>query len=183
MTLLKTIYDILVTNSMKCFNNLFKDYNALVNSVARKFTGNSADINDLSADIWAKIYSSVNAGRLQEDKNITAWISTIARNHCIDWTRKKRETISLENIEEQGINEIERNIIEKEKYKFLKDALSSMPEQERILLILHHIDGMPIKALSKKFRLSKSAIKVRLYRAREKLRDTLKNLGYFNFSL
>jgi len=61
--------------------------------------------------------------------------------------------------------------------------LALMPEEDSLFIILHYFNGLSVKEMGKRFNLSQNAAKVRLYRAREKLRDSLKKIGYLENTL
>jgi RNA polymerase sigma-70 factor (ECF subfamily) len=158
--------------NIDAFFILISKYKFLIEKVVKKFSPYEQE--DLTNEIIMKVYESID--KFDEEKNFAVWIASIARNYCIDWLRKRKKIVALDiDYSVNGYEEIEK----REKQHILEIAMEVLSEKEKAIIILHYFEGLPIKMISKRLCMSYSSIKVTLYRAREKIKEQLKKLGYF----
>ena len=132
------------------FEEIYSRYNSLVQSLCRKFFQNKEDIEDVSQDIWLKIYKNLSS----ITDNITNWIYTVAKNTIISIYKKDKNKIEFttkdgvlpeEPIEEKMFflseNNKQINLIYKDhridadhKDSFLKFAIEGFSIQEIAIL-------------------------------------------------
>lgn len=105
---------------------------------------------------------------LRNDDYAKTWLIRILINDCYRILRRRKKVIALD---EYIIN---RESTEENDYSDLYDAVSHLPEKERLSVILHYVEGYSIKEIAKILRTTESAIKNRMLRARKKLREELK---------
>lgn len=109
--------------------------------------------------------------QLKNDDAFDAWMKQILVNECAQLLRerKRREQIDT-TLKEQAETSTSQSEIP------IYEALDEMKREERDLLMLHHEQGYSIDELSKKLGASEDVVKMRLYRARKKLRIILISL-------
>ena len=155
-----------------------RDHEGLVRKIVSRYCGNGDDTRDLVATIWTKTYASAGNVRTQED--FPRWLAAIARNCCIDYLRGKRYAVPIDLIAEETAAPEETvldQLASRQSTDLLHQALQSLSEEDRLIIVLHHIKGESVKAISGKLDISVSSAKVKLYRARERLRDLLVQSG------
>ncbi|MBQ0059539.1 MAG: RNA polymerase sigma factor, partial [Lachnospiraceae bacterium] len=98
---------------------------------------------ELASDVFLKVFEKLD--KFDDTKaSVSTWIFTITRNTLIDYFRTRRvhseipEDISTES-------DIEENYCKNEMLETLADALESLPERERDLIILHYYSGQTLK--------------------------------------
>ena len=164
--------------------NLVKEHQALVKSIVYKYCKNGEDAKDLVSEVWTKVSLSIDG--YKEEKDFVKWVAAIAHNTCIDYLRKRSTRVPSETFDEEKNSDVlteNENALAKDRIEVLKEALALMPEEDSLFIILHYFNGLSVKEMGKRFNLSQNAAKVRLYRAREKLRDSLKKIGYLENTL
>lgn len=137
-------------------------YQTYHDRIVRYINGKVSNIHvaeDLTSDVFVKVYSKF-ADYDESKASISTWIYTIANNRVIDYYRTNHIS---EDIDEQDIREdfsIEDSILREEALEELAQALGKLPERERDLIIMHYYDGINLKEISVRMKLSYSYIKI-----------------------
>jgi RNA polymerase sigma-70 factor, ECF subfamily len=153
-------------------------------------TGNASLAEDLFQEVFLRVYQARRS--YQPTAKFSTWLYTIAQHLCIDAGRRssRNPTISLEKMQggeseessrfrmEQLASE-EKNPLQKAEYaqknEIVHQALSALPEDQRTLLFLSSFAGLSYKEIAGVLNCSMAALKVRIFRAHQALRDKLKN--------
>lgn len=131
--------------------------------------GNASLADDLAQDTFVKAYLSLD--NYNGRGNFTSYIFRIAHNTFISHTRSvvKHEEIS-EALAVKDNNESDNAF----KYQDLYEALKRLSAIERSAVTLHYLQGYPINDVAEITESSVDAVKQRLMRARQHLKDLLK---------
>jgi len=157
-----------------------------VYSVAYHFTLKREDAEELSQEIFLKIFENLH--RYDGSYPLLAWVVSLARNLCIDrYRRRKRERsfrfVSNEAVEPllQSGDDPAADALRKERTKLLFWALSEIPEDLAEILVLRDLDGMAYEEIGRALDLPDGTVKSRLFRARaevaRKVRDRHESRG------
>jgi RNA polymerase sigma factor (sigma-70 family) len=157
-------------------------YDRYVDKVYRKclsFVKNNAQAEDFTHDIFLRLVLKV--GSFKEHAKFSTWLYSITYNYCMDQMRlvkKQAETALDENfdLEEQ---EDDTELVEIQAHD-LKRALQKIDSDERAILLMKYQDDFSIKEIADAFKISESAVKMRLMRTKEKLRKIYtENIVFF----
>lgn len=113
---------------------------------------------DLCSDVFVKIYEK--ADSFDESKaSMSTWVFTIARNRLTDYYRTRRV---FEEIPETYADDssVEDSICNAETLDMLADALESLDERERDIIILHYYSKETLKTIGEKMNISYAYVKV-----------------------
>ncbi len=123
--------------------------------------GSSSDAEDVVQDVFLKYMSVMPI--FNDAEHEKAWFLRVAINRCHDKRRSKfyRDTVSLDSIVQFAKTEGQGYVLEE---------LTKLPEKFRVPLVLHYVEGYSVKEVAEILELTESAVKVRLHRAREKLK-------------
>ena len=157
-----------------------------VYSVAYHFTLKREDAEELSQEIFLKIFENLH--RYDGSYPLLAWVVSLGRNLCIDrYRRKKRERsfrfVANESVEPllQSGDDPAAEALRKERTKILFWALSEIPEDLAEILVLRDLEGMAYEEIGRALDLPDGTVKSRLFRARaevaRKVRDRHENRG------
>jgi len=162
---------------------LVRTHHRRVYGLCYRFTGNPADAEDLTQDVFLKIYSNLasfdtNRGSLQ------VWITTMTRNLLVDnfrRTRNQRATSSLddgwESAEElkpldrltaRGPSPLE-SAAQKELAKMVQDALAKVSVELREAVILRDLQDLDYKDIAQVLGIPEGTVKSRISRGRAEL--------------
>ena len=147
---------------------LYKD---TIYSIAYTYTHNSFDASDITQDVFMKYLNSTKSFSSNDDEKY--WLIRVTINESKDFLRKKKK-LTIVNEEELDIvsydTEDKHNNKELQKLSIL---VKQLPEKYRRVIILHYYDSLSIKEIVNILNISESAIKKRLERARNILKQEM----------
>lgn len=159
-------------------NGYFEElYDRYVDKVYRKclsFVKNEAQAEDFTHDIFLRVVLKI--GSFKEHAKFSTWLYSITYNYCMDQVRqvKKQAEIYLDenfDLEDDETNDLE--LVEMQT-KELKKALQEIDPDERAMLLMKYQDDFSIKEIADTFKVTESAVKMRLMRTKEKLKKIYK---------
>lgn len=132
-------------------------------------TGRSDAVDDLAQTVFIKMIRGL--ARLQDPRQFEAWLFRLARNTCIDHLRRQKlRRIFLPFATEHEEIAEPAPLVDRAEIDALRHALQKLPPKDRALLALAE-QGASQAEMATATGVSISAIKARLHRAREKLRQ------------
>lgn len=164
----------LVAHFIETQKNLYFEqlYDRYSNKVYRKclsFVKDDAKAEDFTHDIFLKLV--LNLSSYKETAKFSTWLYSITYNYCIDQTRvsKKYSEVGLDDNFDVPDDGDDAEMAELEAQQLNKAMKQILPEEKSILMMKYQ-DEMSIKEISESLDISESAVKMRLLRAKEKLR-------------
>lgn len=151
-------------------------YDRYANKVYRKCILMVNDLTiaqDLSQDIMIKAF--LNISKFEGRSSFSTWVYNITYNYCVDYLRKKKRNRISELDEkfydkEDGSKELqEKEVIELE-IERLHALLPQLLDMDRAILIMRYLEEKSIKEIMIIINQEESATKMRLKRARDRLR-------------
>ena len=119
------------------------------------------DKEEIVSDVFYLLWKNQN----NIQSNLKSYIGTIARNCSYEKLGKNK--ITFEYTEVQDIS----NLVEYDNILIIKEKLNKLTAEEKNIFYLYYVDGLKIKDISKKLNKNISAIKIRLFRIRKKLKE------------
>ena len=156
------------------FSEIIARHKNLVYSVVLKMINNQEDANDLSQEVFIKIYK--NLDKYFPDFKFSTWVVRITTNHVIDYRRKKKyETVSAEEIEYKLVSEStpEQDYLQKEEKLILNKLLESLPDIYKVPIVLYHQQGLSYQEIAEAINEPLSKVKNRIFRGRKMLKEEL----------
>jgi RNA polymerase sigma-70 factor (ECF subfamily) len=128
---------------------------------------NREDAEDILQDVFVKTIDKVDA--LAEDTNLNAWMYVVTRNAINDYFRLK----SRMHIKDGEIQEISEPETESHHDDFccLEPHINELPDKYKEVIYLSEMKGLKHKVIAEQLGISLSAIKSRVVRGRELLKD------------
>ena len=146
-------------------------YSRKVFNMAFQFTGSHPEAEDLTQEIFMKVYSSL--GKFDVEKNFTAWLLTLAKNHLIDeYRRTKWEKRNRDDFEEVLLHEpgrggaVEEGAVQEENRKVLWQGLNRLPSEVRMAIILKELQGKKYEEVAEVLHLPLGTVKSRINRGK-----------------
>jgi RNA polymerase sigma-70 factor (ECF subfamily) len=151
-------------------------------NVAYKFVGKHDEAEDLTQDIFLKIFKALNT--FDRRANFQTWIVSISRNLCIDHyrsVRKERQTIARE----VDAGDLQPASTERGPYAsaehqdlraLLRLALEGLPTTLRTAVVLRDLQELSYQEIADRLRLPEGTVKSRINRGRLELARQLKRL-------
>jgi RNA polymerase sigma-70 factor (ECF subfamily) len=131
--------------------------------------GNSIESDDISQEVFISAFKYLN--NFRGDSAFSTWLYRIAINKCKDYVRKNRFRNKIE-LNKQNIP-YSRNSDENDfgsKREILRRIINKLPETLKIPLILRDVEGLSYKEIAELLNMELSAVKSRIFRARETLK-------------
>lgn len=153
------------------FQKLLNLYKGRIFSYLLRLVKNYHDAEELAFEVFIKVFHSLKS--FDASRSFSSWLFTIAHNLVIDFYRKNRIEYEYLNETSGSFAEyIERYEREKERAN-LEKALMQLPAIDREIIILFHKEEYSYQEIGEILKLPVSTIKIRLHRARRRLRKLL----------
>jgi RNA polymerase sigma-70 factor (ECF subfamily) len=135
--------------------------------------GNTEDAKDIAQDSLLKIYLNIKTCKSMD--TFKAWSAKITVNTALDALRKRARTSSevLEEYKAPESDGPEHKAIVNEEIKQVKQAINSLPDEQRTLIILRDLEGFSYGELAQITGAALGTVKSRLSRARLALREQI----------
>lgn len=161
------------------FREIVDRYQTKVFSIIYGILRNHNDAEDIAQQVFAKVYFSIR--NFDFRSSLLTWIYKITVNECYDYLRKKKvrklvyesdfseeEALRMENSETVtdqrppvDVRLARRDLVMK--------LLAKVSEEDRSLIVLKEVEGHSVEELAAMTGLNENTIKVKLFRARQKL--------------
>ena len=154
-------------------------YGRLCRSIARNILGSDEDAEECVNDTWLKIWASVPP---DEPRSLTAYAGTITRRLAINrWhanhadCRQTEASIPLDELDAilHGSDEISARIDRAELIDLLNTFLAGLDRQTRVVFVRRYWNMDTLADISARLGLREGTVRVKLHRARQKLRKEL----------
>lgn len=161
------------------FREIVERYQAKVYSIIFGILRNRNDAEDIAQQVFAKVYFSI--GNFDFRSSLLTWIYKITVNECYDYLRKKRvrklvyesdfseeESLLMANSESSTDRQppIDARLAQRD---YVVKLLSRVSEEDRNLILLKEVEGHSVEELAGMTGMNENTIKVKLFRARQKL--------------
>jgi RNA polymerase sigma factor (sigma-70 family) len=171
-----------LSGDQEAWETIVRQHWRKVFNVAYKFVGKHDEAEDLTQDIFLKIFRAL--GTFDRRANFQTWIISISRNLCIDHyrsVRKERQTIARE----VDTGELQPASTERGPYHaaehqdlrgLLRQALQTLPTTLRTAVVLRDLQELSYQEIADRLALPEGTVKSRINRGRIELARQLKRL-------
>ena len=172
------IKDVLNGNTSS-FKFLIQAYQNHVFNIIYRVIQHRQDAEELAQDVFIKVYNSLST--FKSESKFSTWLYSIAYNTAISHQRKKKiiqmplheEILNIET-EEEFFNDFED--VENLKHLHLPIALQKIPAEGQTIITMYYQQKLSISEISDITNISKSNVKIKLYRSRKLLRDYINEM-------
>ena len=164
----------------RAFEELIERHQSLVIGTIAKMLGDATAAEDLAQQVFIRVWQA--APRYTATAKFTTWLLTITRNLVFNETRRRSRArlLPLEHedgtpreIHDVGSVEPGHKLQEKELQDAIEMAIASLPEQQRLALILRRYEEMAYEEIAAVLETTVPSVKSLLFRAREELHTKL----------
>ncbi len=156
------------------WEEIVRRYRRKVFGIAYKFTGRYDESQDLSQEIFLRIFRSLD--KFDRNADFGTWLYSVSRNHCIDHYRSGRREREMLVQHEVPLEEVasgrfdpHRRVEVRDKREMLLEALSRLPKKLREAVVLRDIKGLSYQEIVEYLRLPEGTVKSRINRGRLEL--------------
>lgn len=166
----------------QAYAHIINKYKNQLYATILRMTKNPQDAQDLIQDAFIKVYR--NLDKYDRSGSFAGWLYRVSINHCMDEFRKKRfATVQVEIDDEMSVNPNHPELVflKKEKSRQLERLIATLPEDERLIILLRYVNDMSYDEIGELMEVPLSTVRNKLHRAKKKMRDTVKREGgYFH---
>jgi len=157
-------------------------------NVAYKFVGKHDEAEDLTQDIFLKVFKSLDT--FDRRANFQTWLISVSRNLCIDHyrsVRKERETIDRD-VDANELAPASREdgpmavLEQRDRVALLREALAALPETLRTAVLMRDIQELSYQEIADALRLPEGTVKSRINRGRTELARQIRKLRGSDYS-
>ena len=163
------------------FNYIYADFIDKVTRYVRSKVAESSVVDDIVSDVFIKVYQ--NLDKYDETKaSLSSWIFTITSRTVTDYYRRRKVFSEIPDDDgAEGLmptvlvdnTELDAGLIQEETLDQLADALESLSDRERDLIILHYYSNLTLKEIAVKMRMSYANVKIIHKKALAKMRGMM----------
>jgi RNA polymerase sigma-70 factor (ECF subfamily) len=147
--------------------------------LAYRFTGRVDEAEDLTQEVFVKVYRTLDRYR-EGEGSFSAWLMAVARNHAIDHYRRRKEEMLRRAEDPQVLEQVAANVehptagLERqERARLVHRGLRALPPELRLPLVLCDLQGLPYDEIAAALNLPLGTVKSRINRARLELAKRL----------
>lgn len=164
------------------FGALIDKYVKLAGAIAFSAVGDFHEAADIVQEAFIKAHFSL--GALHETSKFKSWLYGIVRTTAVDHLRRRKfRTVSLDEVADPGgaaagkesVLPFTRMETAETSDRVLK-AVAELPEQYREAVVLKHVENLSYREIARLTGATESAVESRLFRARQMLKEKLKDL-------
>jgi RNA polymerase sigma-70 factor (ECF subfamily) len=161
------------------FREIVERYQAKVYSIIYGILRNRNDAEDIAQQVFSKVYFSI--GNFDSRSSLLTWTYKITVNECYDYLRKKRvrKLVYESDFSEEDSRKMENSDSVSEQGPAVDVALArrdlamklleKVSDEDRKLILLKEVEGHSVEELAEMTGMNENTIKVKLFRARQKL--------------
>jgi RNA polymerase sigma-70 factor (ECF subfamily) len=164
------------------FTTFMRNYQDMVFSTAARLTGNDAQAEDISQEVFLKAYQ--NYSHLSTSPTAGGWLKTVATNLSLNHLSRYRNRWRFFSEFKREADAGDRDAPEtefaapdtfftgvdaEERRALVEQALAELPPHQRVPLVLYHFEAMPYEDIARKTGVSLAKVKTDILRARAAL--------------
>ena len=160
------------------FNQLVQAYRNRILGTIGRLIGHPEDVEDVGQEAFVRLYFSLD--QLRSPEVFEPWLYRLTVNAAYDYLRRQRRRTDarMADLSEQqvlmadaaaGSRENSEHQRRTKIREFVQTLLAEVSEEDRILLTLKEIEGLTLKELESIYHVKENALKVRLFRARQRV--------------
>jgi RNA polymerase sigma-70 factor, ECF subfamily len=160
------------------FNQIMTAYRKRILGTIARLIGRPEDVEDVGQEVFVRLYYSLD--QLRTPEVFEPWLYRLTVNAAYDYLRKQRRLHEsrMSDLSEQQVvmaDAAASGVRNKEEgyrtqvRETVSELLDGVSEEDRILLTLKEVEGLSLKELESIYNVNENALKVRLFRARQRV--------------
>jgi RNA polymerase sigma-70 factor (ECF subfamily) len=160
------------------FNQVVQAYRKRILGTIARLIGKPEDVEDVGQEVFLRLYFSLD--QLRTPEVFEPWLYRLTVNAAYDYLRRqrRRHESRMSDLSEQQVmmadaaagGRVDEEARRRTRVRELAQSLLGMiSEEDRILLTLKEVEGLSLKELEQVYGVNENALKVRLFRARQRV--------------
>ena len=157
------------------FGELVDLHKTLVYGLVHRMVSDRSRVEDLAQEVFLKVHRGL--PYLRGEARLSTWIYRIVQNVCTAARSRRAPDLSLDEQDSTGRRydpgAADGAFGDLELRDRLEKAIARLPDQQRLLIAAHYLDGVQYEALAEALDIPLGTVKTHLYRAKRRLRELL----------
>ncbi|MCS7026473.1 MAG: sigma-70 family RNA polymerase sigma factor [Bryobacteraceae bacterium] len=160
------------------YNEIVQAYRKRILGTISRLIGRPEDVEDVGQEVFLRLYFSLD--QLRSPEVFEPWLYRLTVNAAYDYMRRQRRRPEsrMADLSEQQVQMADADAsgkqLDAEQRKaavreLVQSLLERVSEEDRILLVLKEVEGLSLKELEAIYQVNENALKVRLFRARQRV--------------
>ncbi len=155
------------------YRELSDRYLERILNFAFRMLNDAAEAEDVAQETFLRLWK--HSGEYKPKQKPSTWLFTITKNLCIDRLRKRKPQLVEEDVGSDSARP--STMLERKRISLaVQQAISQLPERQRVALALSHFEGMSNPEIADVLSVGVEAVESLLSRARRRLREQLESL-------
>lgn len=158
------------------FESLIEQYSGDIALLANRLLGWPGEVEDITQDVFLAAF--IGFKKFRHDCDIKSWLFTITINKCRTFRYKqlfhRRKIIKILDAESHPA--ADNKMLDDETFHKVRQAIKALPAKYREAVVLRYLQELEIEEVSRILGISVNTLHVRLSRARERLKNELKDI-------
>ncbi len=168
------------------FNQIVAAYRRRILGTVARLINHPEDVEDVGQEVFLRLYFSLD--QLRTPEVFEPWLYRLAVNAAYDYIRKSKrrmESRMCDLSEEQVViadasASSKANLDDNQKQQtraYVDEILANISDEDRILLLMKEVEGLSLREMQQVYQVNETALKVRLFRARQRVLKALQPAG------
>ncbi|MCX6590907.1 MAG: RNA polymerase sigma factor [Acidobacteria bacterium] len=168
------------------FNEMVRAYRKRILGTISRLIGRPEDVEDVGQEVFLRLYYSMD--QLRTADMFEPWLYRLTVNAAYDYLRKqkRKKESRISDLSEAQVTMADATaggVVTQEAQRqgtireFVQRLLGSVSEEDRLLLLMKEVEGLSVKDLEKVYGINENAVKVRLFRARQRVLKAFEKQG------
>jgi len=168
------------------FNELVRAYRKRILGTIARLISHPEDVEDVGQEVFLRLYFSLD--QLRSAEVFEPWLYRLTANAAYDYLRKRRRRMEsrMADLSEQQVmladaqagGRVDSEDSERKRIRETVDSLlDAVSEEDRVLLTLKEVEGLSLKELGTIYHVNENVLKVRLFRARQRVLKAFNSAG------
>ncbi len=167
------------------FDQLFRKYHKRLLLYTLKFVDSESDALDIVQNVFVAVWE--NGKFKQNDDIVRAYLFNSVRNSCLNYIKHQKvvrkfeseTSLILKEIETVHFQSGEKSLIETENLQQINDAINSLPDIYKEVIVLSRFEGLKNSEIAQKLHLPIRTIETRVFRALSSLKEKISQKSFF----
>ena len=145
------------------FEELFKGLFKPLCGFAMKYTGDLDAAKNLVHEVFIQVWEKF--GALPADTNFKSYLYRAVRNRCLNHIRDKKKFVTIENVADHRLTEINTTLETSELEQKIEVAISSLPEKCRMVFEMNRLEGLKYSEIAARMNISIKTVEAQMSKA------------------
>jgi len=166
------------SGDVEAFSELYRRHKQGLWLYCLKITGDENFASDVFQDILTKIIYKKEL--YSGNGSVVGWLFKIARNHCLNFKSRKRNSVSIDGLQLEALDDLESNAESHQNLELINSYIEKLPDDQRDAILLHDVNGISYPEMALITDATIEVLRMRVHRARKQLRTWLEPILFNN---